>query len=60
MPDLTAEEHAVPAQGGEAAQESPGRVAQEDDHPAAESLEQPEPEGSGTGDSDDEAGAPEK
>ena len=60
VPGLTAEEHAVPAQSGEAAQESPERVAREDDHPAAESLEQPEPEGSGTGDSDDEAGAPEK
>ena len=60
MPDLTAEEHAVPAQGGEAEQESPERVAQEDDHPAAESLEQPGLEGSGTSNSDDEAGAPEK
>ena len=60
MPDLTAEEHAVPAQGGEPAQESPERVAQEDDHPAAESLEQPGLEGSGTSNSDDEAGAPEK
>ena len=60
MPDLTAEEQALPAQGGEAAQDSPERVAREDDPPAAESLEQPEPKGFGTGDSDDEAGAAEK
>ena len=49
-----------PAQGGEAAQDSPERVARENDHPAAESLEQPEPEGFVAGGRDDAAEAPEK